>query len=157
MKIGVISDTHGDVNKAKEAIAHMGEIQLLIHLGDHYDDGMKLKEKLHVPLVAIKGNCDSDPGAEAEIVKEIGSHKFLLVHGHQYGVKVDLNRLYYRAMELGCDVALYGHTHVPISITYGNLLILNPGSPSLPRGGSKASYGLVEIQEDEVRGFIIEL
>ncbi|MDF2546741.1 MAG: hypothetical protein K0R93_1639 [Anaerosolibacter sp.] len=157
MRIGVISDTHGDIEAAETVIKERADLDLIIHLGDHYDDGIKLKEKIGIPLIGVRGNCDSYVAGEDEMVYEEKGHRILMIHGHQYGVKSDLNRLYYRALELGCDLALYGHTHIPISITFGNVMILNPGSLCLPRGGSKPSYGVVEIQDQEIRSYIMEL
>ncbi|MFT9496032.1 YfcE family phosphodiesterase [Anaerosolibacter sp.] len=156
MRIGVISDTHGDIEAAETVIKERDDLDLIIHLGDHYDDGIKLKEKIGIPLIGVRGNCDSYVAGEDEMVYEAKGHKILIIHGHQYGVKSDLNRLYYRALELGCDLALYGHTHIPISITFGNVMILNPGSLCLPRGGAKPSYGVVE-QGQEIRSYIMEL
>jgi predicted phosphodiesterase len=40
----------------------------------------------------------------------------------------------------------------------GGVFIMNPGSPSFPRGGSKASYGLVEISPNgELTGRLVEI
>ena len=41
-------------------------------------------------------------------------------------------------------VLLRGHTHVPRGETLDGLHFWNPGSLSLPKGGSRASYGLYE-------------
>lgn len=157
MRIGVISDTHGDISVAEKVIQEMVNVDLIIHLGDHYDDGIKLKEQTGIPLIAIRGNCDGCSPGEEEIVHQVGEHKILLIHGHQYGVKSDLNRLYFRALELDCDLVLYGHTHTPVSMTFGNVMILNPGSLSLPRGGSKSSYGIVDIHGPEIYSYIMEV
>lgn len=157
MRLGIISDTHGAIRTTERAIRQMGKVDLLIHLGDHYEDGVKLKERITIPLIGVKGNCDFYWEGEEEIIREIEGHRIYMIHGHQYDVKRDLNRLYYRALELGCDIALYGHTHVPLSITWGDVLILNPGSISQPRGGAKPSYGLIDIHGPEIYGYIIEI
>nr|WP_243182903.1 metallophosphoesterase [Anaerosolibacter carboniphilus] len=152
-----MSDTHGDIAIAEKVIREMENLDLIIHLGDHYEDGIKLKDKIKIPLIGIRGNCDGYSSGEDEMVYQVEGHKILLIHGHQYGVKSDLNRLYYRALELECDLVLYGHTHIPVSMTFGNVMILNPGSLSLPRGGSKPSYGIVDINGSEIYSYIIEL
>ncbi len=157
MKIGIISDTHGDLQGAKLALTKMGHIDLLIHLGDHYEDGIALKEHSDVNILMIRGNCDRGSMGEDELVLDLEGTRIFLVHGHQYEVKTGLNRLFYRALELGCKVALYGHTHIPVNIKKPELLILNPGSVTLPRGGSKASFGLIEIRDGEIRSEIAAL
>lgn len=60
----------------------------------------------------------------------------------------NLDNLYYRALELGADIVLFGHTHVHINLLHDNIIILNPGSPSFPRGMSRTkTFGLIEIGE----------
>jgi len=157
VKIGIISDTHGNLEGAELALAKMGHIDLLIHLGDYYEDGIRLKERLNANIVMIKGNCDRGPQGEEELVLDLEGLRLFLTHGHQYEVKMSLNRLYYRALELGCQIALYGHTHIPENIKKSELLILNPGSVAQPRGGSRASFGLIEIREGKITSEIIEL
>ena len=157
MKIGIISDTHGNLQGAKLALEKMGHIDLLIHLGDYYEDGLLLKEHLDTNMAMIKGNCDRHAAGEDELVLDLEGTRLLLTHGHQYEVKMGLNRLFYRALELGCKIALYGHTHVPVNIKKPELLILNPGSVTLPRGGSQASFGLIEIRKGEITSEIVTL
>ena len=69
---------------------------------------------------------------------------------------MSLINLMYTALENGCDVAMYGHTHVPFDDSFGEeketqVRILNPGSISLPRGGRGKSYMVVTFSgtEDE--------
>lgn len=66
--------------------------------------------------------------APAERVEEIAGVKFLLVHGDRYGVKSSLTRLCYRAEELGCQAALFGHTHSAFCGYAGAALLVNPGA-----------------------------
>lgn len=142
---------------AQNAVAKMGKIDLLVHLGDHYEDGMSLENQTDIKVIAVKGNCDSHVKAQDEIILEIGPHKILLVHGHQYGVKADLGKLYYKALESNCDIALFGHTHVPIKIQHGGVLMMNPGSLGFPRAGQKASYGVIELDGKEIHSKIMEV
>ena len=41
-------------------------------------------------------------------------------------------------------VLLNGHFHVPACTKHGNYLYLNPGSTSIPKGGSVGSYMVLE-------------
>ena len=126
MRIGVISDTHGKMDTALRILPQMVDVSLIIHLGDFLEDSIYLKDNCKTKIIAIRGNCDRDPLEKDEIVLSFGSHKLFAVHGHQYGVKADLTRLYYRALELGCNIALYGHTHVPMITIYDDVLVINP-------------------------------
>ena len=49
-------------------------------------------------------------------------------HGDRYGVKSSLSRLSYRAEELSCGCALFGHTHRAFSGYVGRALLINPGA-----------------------------
>lgn len=155
MRIGVISDTHGKVDRALRILPQMGDVSLIIHLGDFLEDSIYLKRKIKTKIIAVKGNCDRDPIEKEELVLPLGSQKLFAVHGHQYGVKTDLTRLYYRALELECNIALYGHTHIPMITKYEDVLIMNPGSVSFPRGGSKASFGIIELNNGRAKCEII--
>ena len=42
------------------------------------------------------------------------------------------------------DILLFGHTHVPFRESRGGILCLNPGSVSIPKGGSYRGYILLE-------------
>ena len=83
--------------------------------------------------------------------------RILLCHGHFYDVDMGAWTLAYRAEELSCQAALYGHTHRGELSAYGSLLILNPGSPSRPRGMSKPSFAVLEIDGKDVNASIITL
>ena len=38
MKIGIISDTHGDMRSIEKAIPYLEKCDLIIHAGDYIDD-----------------------------------------------------------------------------------------------------------------------
>ncbi|WP_243116689.1 metallophosphoesterase [Marinisporobacter balticus] len=152
----VMSDTHGRIEVAQDIMAEMNEIDLLIHLGDHYEDAIFLGKYMNIKVAAVKGNCDREEALK-EIILELERHKLFLVHGHQYGVKMSLNKIYYKALELGCDIVLFGHTHMAVNIKHDGVLLMNPGSLSLPRDGSRASYGIIEIEGENVISSIIEV
>ncbi|MDR7869237.1 MAG: metallophosphoesterase [Tissierellaceae bacterium] len=149
MKIVVISDTHSDNKDIIDAILAMDKkIDMLIHLGDHADDGEKISKILGIPSIIVKGNCDYDSKYNDSELVELENKKIFLTHGHNYNVNLSLDRLYYEALEMGADIALYGHTHVPVNIVHDDIIIMNPGSPSLPRDGSNTkTFGIIEIGE----------
>lgn len=127
----------------------MGEVDFYIHLGDYISDAKKILEKTNTSYVAVKGNCDITD-EEEEIIIELNGKKFFISHGHQYNIKYGYNNIYYRALEWEADIVLFGHTHMPISLWYQGILFFNPGSITFPRGGSQATYGIIDIIEGEV-------
>ena len=148
MKIAVFSDTHGDIDELTKILNEESDIDLIIHLGDYSKDTKRIKEVTNIELVNIKGNCDiNDLTLESEKIIEINKVKIFMTHGHKYGVKSGIDRIYYRAKELNVNIVLFGHSHIPLNLVEDNILFLNPGSISLPRSGYKKSYGIVEISD----------
>ena len=73
-----------------------------------------------------------------------------------------VDTLIYNAMENECDIALFGHTHVPFDDFfegYGGpgegVRVLNPGSISLPRGKNRKSYMIMSF--DDSGDYTVEL
>lgn len=149
MRIAVISDTHGMNKDIIETLVSMDKPDMLIHLGDYVDDGEKISKVLGIPITIVAGNGDPGSNYDEDQLIEINGKKLFLTHGHRYKVVRNLDTLYYKAMEMGADIALYGHTHVPVNIVYDNLIIMNPGSPSLPRSKSSIkTFGLIRIGKE---------
>ena len=78
----------------------------------------------------------------------IGTNKVFLTHGHQYRISVNEDLILDEAKARGANILIYGHTHRPeIDDSQPGLLILNPGSISLPRQtGRKKSYMVLELE-----------
>ena len=145
MKIIVLSDTHG-----YEAAGIFDGADAVIHLGDCFSDEIHT----NLPIYRVKGNCDAE-NAPTEQLLELCGRKIFITHGHLYGVKQSLNRLYYRAEELGADAALFGHTHAAFCERVGNILLLNPGSISRPRAGER-TFAKLYLERNEVDAEIIK-
>ena len=148
MRIAVISDTHGNNKDIIEALVSMDKPDMLIHLGDYVADGEKISKVLGIPITIVKGNGDHGSNYNEYEILEINGKRLFLTHGHRDNVVRNLDNLYYKALERGADIALYGHTHVPVNIVHEDIIIMNPGSASLPRGGSATkTFGIIVIGE----------
>ena len=143
MRIGVFSDSHGDISNARRFFDRLAPLDCLFHLGDYASDGEKLSQLFGCPLYTVRGNCDYRSGEPLERQVDLGGKRFLLLHGHQY---YSYSSLLYRGEEVHADMVLYGHTHMPDLSADGSRLILNPGSLSRPRGGSVESCALVLLE-----------
>ncbi len=147
MKILVVSDTHGDSGRLREVLNQNEDFDMLIHLGDGERDFCDI-QKLYPTkgMVYVAGNCDYGAHSE-EHIAVAGGQKILCCHGHRYGVNSGIELLASAARQRECSIALYGHTHVPKIETLDGVLVMNPGSLTLPRGGSERSYGVIEFSE----------
>ena len=159
MKLLFLSDIHG-VPSTLEAALEMAEnleYDRICILGDvlyhgprngvpHFYDPVEVARMLNARkdrIVAVRGNCDAEvdqvmlefPMMSDYAVLEAGSETFFLTHGHLWNE----NRL----PPLGMGTVLaHGHTHIPeLKRLECGLTIFNPGSVSLPKGGSARSFG----------------
>ena len=171
MRIGVISDTHGSFASIDRCILRSGDVEAWFHLGDLVSDAKYLAERTDKPVYFVYGNCDGGMGAACpedifpepqekranERVVTVNGVRIFLCHGHDYDVDLAPFALSYRAEELNCAAALYGHTHVSSLMAYGGLLLLNPGSPARPRYGKAPSFAVLRILGGKVNADIITL
>ncbi|HLN62988.1 MAG TPA: metallophosphoesterase [Symbiobacteriaceae bacterium] len=161
VRVAVISDTHGDLSRLDRARDLLGPVDWLIHAGDYYRDAQPVAERLGVPperVRAVVGNCDYHLVEPALDLFEIEGVTVLLTHGHHYGVKHTLDRIYYKAREARVRVAVFGHSHVAVNAEDGGILLLNPGSLSQPRlAGDLPSCALLEVNGGLVTAKILSI
>ncbi len=147
MKILIVSDSHRMNGNLKIAIDRE-KPDMLIHLGDIEDAERTVAlwaGAPKTPCVFIKGNCDRYSGSEElrdRAVFPLKGHRFYCCHGHMENVKKGCDGLAAAARAEHCDIALYGHTHVPDFHRDGDLAVLNPGSIRAGR------YAVLEIDPD---------
>ena len=124
----VLSDSHGRYRRRLQEMGQLfSENDFIVHLGDGSADMREIFDTYPEKTYICRGNCDFSYGAE-EFTLEAEGLKIFCCHGHRYGVKSGLLRLAARAKELGCDVALYGHTHRADTETVDGVLCINPGA-----------------------------
>ncbi|MDO8445949.1 MAG: YfcE family phosphodiesterase [Deltaproteobacteria bacterium] len=157
MKIAVMSDTHGNVQLAVKALKQNGKIDRLIHLGDHYRDGVAIGDKTRLHVDAISGNTDisSEPWTEREKILELDGVRIFVTHGDIYKVKQGIDRLVGKAIEEDVQAVLFGHTHLPMKQRIGNILFLNPGC--ILSNNSSNSYALLCLTNGHLEGEIVKI
>lgn len=152
MKILVISDTHGYIDRAEQAIRRHKDIEAVIHLGDYFRDAQKLSDIFpEITFDYIYGNSDFMIGdTPSEKLLEFCGKRVFITHGHRYSVKWGCSKLYTKAREMNAQLLMFGHTHIPELVKMDGFYILNPGSISDPRGSSRESYAVVEINHSKI-------
>lgn len=154
LRILLMSDSHGRNENVELAIAQVreeiGEFQMLIHLGD-VGDAREIESLAGVPCYIVRGNTDYDAKLLNANVIEAGGHRIFATHGHLYQVDMRLDLLRFAALENDCDIAMYGHTHVPyLEEDPDDVTILNPGSISKPRQADhRYTYMVMEIDDED--------
>lgn len=153
VRLGIVSDSHRTPSQVDRFIqlANRQRYDGVFHLGDGEGDAKQMERQLSMPLYCVAGNCDWGLKLHQELVVAFEGIRILAAHGHRYDVKWELDRLSYRAEELGAQVALYGHTHIPNAEYRGPVLMVNPGA--LMRG----CYGELIIENGRAKPYLKDL
>jgi len=159
MKIGVLSDTHGNTMMMNEALRIMAEdyeVDAVIHLGDDMSDMSNID--LHgKPFYAVPGMYEAmwnDGNTPHRRIVEFGGLKFLLSHSphsEPHDAPIDIKPETARA-RYGIDVLLYGHTHRYAAFKNGDgVITINPGHlKSEMDRGNPASFAIIDIDSGEI-------
>lgn len=148
-RIVVISDTHGDFGKFLPKLKSIGEIDLLIDLGDFEDELEAIKASLPCKKVIVRGNCDySAYDIPGQAIFYIGKYKVLATHGHNFGVKSGYEKIRQKGISEGCDIVMFGHTHIPLLSIEEDITLINPGSVRWSIMFEKKEFLLIEIDEN---------
>ena len=148
MKILVLSDSHTSVDRMKYAYGQAAP-DAVLHLGDHFADAQKLMAWAP-PGAAyhmVNGNCDPNPYTETEKLLTCEGVKIYMTHGHIYDVKNGTSSFVKRALELGADLALHGHTHQGKISTIPGLTFMCPGQMERHDSRLASSFGIVTISD----------
>lgn len=158
VRIGVVSDTHRNQAMVRRALAMLGKIDYLMHLGDGVQDVQFVEAILDIPVYTVGGNCDFAGKSPSDLTVEIGGRKIFMTHGHFFGVRSNTRALIKNAVKNGYDITLFGHTHVSEVFAEGSHVFMNPGSTSEPRGPYKRpTCGLIELRDGEIFPWLIRL
>lgn len=154
MKILVMSDTHGNIENAKivlERVMPLG-VTTVLHCGDYVSDA-RLLQKFYpqITVYSVYGNCDVGFGGEYSSVVTVEGVSIYMSHGHKYGVKWgDYDEVMIDALAHETRVAVCGHSHEAYLERKQGVLIMNPGSLTLPRDSKYPSYGILELEQGKV-------
>lgn len=185
MRYLVLSDIHGGSEELKQALQFFKKFNcdFLILLGDLLNHGPRNKlpssydpmivgdilNQYKDKIISIRGNCDSEVdgmvfdfpcnAAYGYIVvsTEKGLKKIFLTHGHLHKIetKEQISKL---GLNEG-DIVLSGHTHVSgIFNKESGVININPGSISIPKGGTQKGFALITenaIELYDLNGYLL--
>jgi len=160
MLIGLISDTHipERANKIPEKVFDVfKDVEMILHAGDLVSRNFIQELENLAPTICVQGNMDRMYGLnlpKREIIK-IDNLTIGMDHGEVYP-RGDTQQLKYIGMEMGVDVLVTGHTHTPFIKELKNMILLNPGSPTVPRM-SDPSVMLIDVDYNDLDARIIKL
>jgi uncharacterized protein len=177
-RIGIVADTHipeAAADLPAAAYAALAGCDQILHCGDlHTLDVVDWLQRL-APVIVARGNGDTltprvrRPGVPADprvvdvFVGEVADLRIGMSHDLSHlELRRDEDAAALLARRFGgrVDIALYGHTHVPLvwGLADGTAVI-NPGSPTAPYGyhGVIGTVGVIDIDDGRFDVTIVDL
>jgi putative phosphoesterase len=163
MKIGLLSDSHGNIQYVKKAAEYLkkANVSLIVHLGDDCED-LDAVKNLGVEVVKVPGvfsSCYQDQSIPNRVIKEIEGVKILITHSsqpHPNDLPEDKDPKDIIEQE-NIKAVFYGHTHIPKIENKNGILWINPGHlRESDKKGNPATFAIVEIKDGMASGKIIK-
>ncbi len=151
MKIVIASDSHGHWDRLHDIVEQNLDMDAFIFLGDGDRDIEKIQDIYpNLKIYIVQGNCDRTSYNPCDAITGFNNKLVFYTHGSNYGVKTGLMQLTKKAKDMQADIALFGHLHNKCHHIIDGIHVFNPGSVSLNRNQPTASYGILNIQNDEI-------
>lgn len=151
MKVGIISDTHvpGAAMSLPPAVFEIfKDAELILHAGDIVELSVLEELSAIAPVEAVAGNMDG-PELQSRLphkkVLTIGRFTVGLIHGKY---RIDVQKELIRKEFGDVDLIVYGHSHTPFWGKIGEVLFLNPGSPTDNRHAPYHSVAVLTVGEE---------
>ena len=159
LKIGVLSDTHlTRVNRDFERVyaEQFSGVDIILHAGDFVSPEIVeffSTDNFH----GVHGNMDTDEVREMLPFKKVLNldiHRIGLIHG--WGAPNGLEDRIKAEFE-NVNIVVYGHSHHRANHIRDGILFFNPGSAFGPSRFGQNSIGILEVNDTDVKGTIIDI
>ena len=155
MRIALVSDTHNDQNKIKQALARLRQehITKVLHAGDVTSARMLRLFKAFDVWVA-RGNMDHDPALDATAHELFGPQRLAAVHkltldGHTLALvhngESAAGRELIRSRDY--DYVIHGHSHHPRDERFAGTRVINPGALG-NTGWRRPTFAILDLETD---------
>jgi len=163
MKIGVISDSHGNIDYVRQAAEYMmeAEVECIVHLGDDYYDA-RILDNLPTTVIKVPGVYEAiyqDASVPNRLAKDIAGLKVLITHtkdSHRNDLSNDKMPEEYIASRK-VDILLFGHTHSSYAKLEGGVLMINPGHLKAEDKKGEATMAILDINNRDVDVKIVNM
>ena len=140
IKIVLCSDNHRQEEPLQYLRTKYSDADYFLHCGDS-----ELPKRMVQGWASVQGNNDEYGEYPLNQVLHIGEHSIYLTHGHHDMIFGHYEMLALKAKKMGCDIACFGHSHVPYAGVIDGVTCLNPGSIWHNRDGSAPTYMLLTL------------
>lgn len=154
MKYLFVSDAHGDIEILKKIFSvYNKQVNKIFYNGD---SELLASDALFTNVLAVQGNMDFDQAFPIENVYQGTDITIFQTHGHLLSVNFTLNELINVGQKNNASVITFGHTHRLGVEKIGDIVLLNPGSISQPRGVYAKYGGTFAVLTVEDKNYKIE-
>lgn len=119
--LGLISDTHGLLRET--AVRALRGSHLILHAGDVGDPAILEKLREVAPVVAVRGNVDTEAWAKELALTEVVDCGVATIYMLHILKTMDIN-----PRAAGFSIVVSGHSHEPGQVVKDGVLYVNPGS-----------------------------
>jgi len=161
--VGLISDTHVPIrakNIPKKVFKIFENVDYIIHAGDLVDLSVIDELEQLAPVLAVCGNMDGpDIRGKLPRLNSVKIFDWKIGVMHDPGALFGMGKMREIVKQNGFNVLVYGHTHNSSIKWEGNILFINPGSPTnpIPPFLVKPTVGLLRVTKDNVTPEIIQM
>ncbi|HOI12629.1 MAG TPA: metallophosphoesterase [Methanoculleus sp.] len=138
MRIGILSDTHDNLEMVDAAVEQLNRerVDLVLHAGDYVSPFVVPRlANLQSPMIGVLGNNDGDHRllserfAEHDRLSLRGGFAAVTAGGMTIGLLHGDDRELLQALiaRKAFDVVVHGHTHQSVVRVLGSTLVVNPG------------------------------
>lgn len=183
MKVGLISDTHnpsmGPVPPTEVAVAFQG-VDVILHAGDIYVRSCLDWLEAIAPVYAVELGGESHFDGDSRVVDksrvvDLAGHSIGMIHdlmvpgmaqevtehstlSKHFPPDADLSTALESVFGAPVDIVIFGHTHYPVVEEYQGILLVNPGSPSLPKQMRRlGQVAIMDLGPDHKTAQIVDL
>ena len=168
MRIGLIADTHmpGSLQELwPQAMTAFENVDCILHAGDLHSIDIVDQLSMLAPTYVSRGNGDS--GLVDDRIRDVWLLEFAgvtigMIHRLPSPARKSSDEIIdYLSQHFDRipQVLIYGHTHLEGVHQVADLLVINPGSPTLPRNQSLrlGTIGILDVDGDTVDASIFQL
>jgi uncharacterized protein len=151
VKIGIMSDTHDNIPKIKEAVSifNMKQVEFVIHAGDYVAPfSIAPLENLKCDYIGVFGNNDGEKvglSKKSQDRIKVPPHQ-VSVDGRKIVILHDPDNIDNLIESQNYDMIVYGHTHIPVIEKHDKTLVINPGECCGWLSG-KSTIAIVELDD----------
>lgn len=140
--IGIVSDTHGSLPAFVTKNFKKLEVCHIIHAGDIGNSSIISTLQKIAPTSWVCGNMDNHQIGHSSAIAQVGGVSVYILH-NLYDLDIDPPAAQMSAV-------IHGHLHLPSISWQQDVLYLNPGSCSYPRGGHPPSCAVIRILNNKL-------